>query len=138
MIVRITLIICSGIGICSCSPESQLHLCCIKKHDQQGKEVIHTLCSCGVPPAGLCSTLGSSVYNYMKLLVWFQRRGDKGSEDWNKHLSYEERLKEMGLFSLENRRLLEDLTATFQDLKGACRKDWEGRFYQGPHRQKMG
>jgi len=44
------------------------------------------------------------------------------------YLSYGDRQRELGLFSLEKRRLWGDLIAAFQYLKGAYRKDGEGLF----------
>ena len=44
------------------------------------------------------------------------------------HLSYEDGLRQLGLFSLEKRRLQGDLIAAFQYPNGAYKKVGEGRF----------
>ncbi|PKU43685.1 hypothetical protein llap_6013 [Limosa lapponica baueri] len=44
------------------------------------------------------------------------------------HFSYEDRLRELGLFSLEKRMLWGDLIEAFQYLKGAYRRDRERLF----------
>ena len=61
------------------------------------------------------------------LMECVQRRATKRFQGM-KHLSYESRLRELGLFSMGNRRLQDDLIAAFQYLKGSYSKEGDRLF----------
>jgi len=62
------------------------------------------------------------------------KRGNRGIE----HLPYKDRLRELGLFRLQKRRLRGDPIAAFQYLKGAYRKAREGLFITACSDRMMG
>ena len=70
---------------------------------------------------------GSQHKKDMELLEWVQRRATKMIRGLE-HLPYKDRLRELGLFSLEKRKLWGNLVVAFQYLKGAYRKAGEGLY----------
>ena len=91
------------------------------------REVVLPLCT-GETPAKHCLQLRSPQYGKdMDLSERVQRRARKMVRGLD-HLSYQDRLRDLGLFGLEKTMLQGNLIAVFQYLKETYKKRWGQAF----------
>lgn len=97
-----------------------------KQHDQQGEEVdfSHLLCSCHTPPGMLHPDLGAPAQESRREVAVSPEEAMKIIKKVE-HLTHEERLKELGLFSCSGEVSEEIL----QQSSSTCRKDGINRAF---------
>ena len=124
---------------CALGAQIANHIPCYIKRSVTSllREVILPLCSHETLPDVLHPVLGLQHKKGIELLERVQRRSLKMIRRLE-HLPYEDRLRELGLFRLEKKRLWRNLIAALQYLKGAYRKAGEGLFIKASSNRTRG